>query len=330
VTQRLEPDAHEQSPRARGLAAVWPTYADPEAVSDRARRPDPPRPVFGRSVFGDWLVLREIAAPGGGALGLGLATTEDVTRALRGALLRHADDPPPTVLSGHEPDGRPLARPHVAFLALPALDAGEPTGAIGGVAIALPRDIEASDLQAILLAAARWERSGLRLTLGRLGAMQLERCDGPGEGGAPPDLSAWTGPARRWASVTPVALDRNPGDLTSPDPSAAARSAEEIVTRGCAHICLPPPTRVRVMRRSRFPAAPPAPAFMPFPRRASGKLKRVCVHVELEFAEPVAGPVVLGVGRYAGVGLCGRYGRLAAYCRSVELRQRRSTQGDER
>jgi CRISPR-associated protein Csb2 len=253
--------------------------------------------------------LREIAPPGGRALGLGLATTEDVTRALRGALLRHADDPPPTVLSGHEPDGRPLARPHVAFLALPALDVGEPTGAIGGVAIALPRDIEAGDLQAILLAAGRWERGGLRLTLGRLGVMRLERCDGPAEGGAAPDLSAWARPARRWASVTPVALDRNPGDLTSSDPrvaAVAARRAEEIVTRGCARICLPPPTRVRVMRRSRFPAAPPAPAFMPFPRRASGKLKRVCAHVELEFEEPVAGPVVLGVGRYAGVGLCMR------------------------
>lgn len=60
------------------------------------------------------------------------------------------------------------------------------------------------------------------------------------------------------------------------------------------------------MRRSRFAASPPAPAFMPFPRHGrEKKFQRVCVHAELEFEEPVAGPVMLGVGRYFGVGLCG-------------------------
>jgi len=44
---------------------------------------------------------------------------------------------------------------------------------------------------------------------------------------------------------------------------------------------------------------------MPYPRKGYGcKLKRVCVHVELRFDEPVTGPVLLGVGRYFGVGLC--------------------------
>lgn len=255
------------------------------------------------SLFGEWWVLRVAAIENQREPGLSLACTEDVTRALRGALLRHAVDPPPAVLSGHTTGGRPLERAHAAFLALP-----DKKGRINGVAIVLPRDIAPDDYQAMLLAAARWERSGARLWLGRLGAMRLERV----EAGGLIDPATWTASARRWASVTPVALDKNPGDLTASDPevaAAAARRAAEIVARGCAHICLPRPTHVRVMRRSRFAGLPPAPAFMPFPRHGSG-FKRVCVHVELEFAEPVEGPVMLGVGRYFGVGLLTTIGKL--------------------
>jgi hypothetical protein len=73
-----------------------------------------------RSVFGEVLALREVAGAGGRPIGLSLAHAELVARALRGALLHFASDPPPAVLSGHEPDGRRLVRPHVAFLALRA------------------------------------------------------------------------------------------------------------------------------------------------------------------------------------------------------------------
>jgi CRISPR-associated protein Csb2 len=215
------------------------------------------------------------------------------------------------VLSGHEPDGLRLERPHVAFLALPGPGSRNSPATIAGVAIVLPRDIEETDRRAILLAAARWEQSGARLLLGRLGAMRLARVSDPGSGESL-GLSALVGPSRRWASLTPVALQRNPGDLAAPNPEIAARAvrrAEEIVSRGCAHIWLPPPTRVRVLRRSLFPGAPSAPAFMPFPRPTPGRpprperFQRVCVHVELEFAEPVEGPLLLGAGRYFGVGV---------------------------
>jgi len=262
-----------------------------------------------RSVFGECIVLHEIAPLKERRLAPPLAPTEDITRSMRAALMRYADDPPPPVLTGHMPDGRRLEQPHVAFLAPPAnvcAPAGHGvaidglSGAVGAVAVVLPRGTAALDRAAIVCALERWERAGFRLLLGRAGVMQLARADTA--------LSqAWRGPSRRWASVTPVALERNPGDLTARDPgkaAAAVRHAEETVARGCTHIGLPRPTRVRVMPRSSFPAAPPASAFAPYPRNGNG-FKRVCVHVELEFAEPVQGPVVLGVGRYFGVGLCG-------------------------
>jgi CRISPR-associated protein Csb2 len=165
--------------------------------------------------------------------------------------------------------------------------------------------------------------------LGRLGVMQLERVECRDAGSAL-DPATWCRPSRRWASVTPVALDRNPGDLTAWDPrlaAQAARRAEEIVARACEHVGLPRPARVRVMRRSLFGAAPPAPSFMPYPRKGHG-FKRVCVHVELRFEEAVAGPVLLGVGRYFGVGLClclsdsGRCGSRGSTARVTSVMQK--------
>lgn len=265
-----------------------------------------PTPTSARSVFGECLVLRAVPEPGNPTRELPITCAEEIARAVRGALLRHAVDPPPAALSGHTPDGRRLEHPHAAFLALPDLR----SHSVAGAAIVLPREIEPEQRQAILLAAARWERSGLRLLLGRLGTMQLARVDAPTAGDSL-DTARWLGPSLRWASVTPIALHHNPGDLTSRDPAKAdraARRAAEIIASACAHICLPQPTRVRVFRHSMFPGVPSAPEFMPFPRKRGGagseKFTRVCVHAELEFAELVEGPVLVGAGRYFGVGLC--------------------------
>ena len=262
----------------------------------------------GRSTFGEWVVLRSVSLEGGRGPGPPLSSTEEITRALRGALLRHAIDPPPAALSGHTPDGRLLARPHAAFLALPSLGPSSHNASVTRVAIVLPHGIAPRDREAVLRAVARWQQRGMRLVLGRLGAMQLSCAAGSAaEEGLGPDT--WLGPARRWASVTPVALHRNPGKLTSPDPAVAARAArraEEIVSDACTHVGLPAPVRVRIMRRSRFPGVPAAPEFMPYPRKQAegARFQRVCAHVELEFDEAVQGPVLLGAGRYFGLGLC--------------------------
>ena len=141
--------------------------------------------------------------------------------------------------------------------------------------------------------------------LGRAGAMQLERVVDL-DPRSTLDPATWTQSSRRWASVTAVALDENPGDLSSHDPKTAADAAaraEEIVARSCERIGLSRPAWVQVMRRSLFDAAPDAVEFMPFPRLGKGP-RRVCIHVEMLFQEPVAGPVLIGAGRYFGLGLC--------------------------
>jgi CRISPR-associated protein Csb2 len=279
------------------------TLRDGRAVETPDARP---------SAFGELLTWR-CGADAREERPLSLADAESAARALRGALLRFADDPPPAVLSGHEPDGRRLERPHTAFLALPGFDGldattGDSPATVGALAISLPRDIAEADRQAILLAAARFEASGARLVFGRLGAVRLARLAGA-DADRSPALARLTGASRHWVSLTPVALPRNPGNLFAADPTRAARArheAEQTIADACSHSGLPRPAQVRLLRRSPFPTIPPAAAFAPYPRVGSGA-KRVCVHAALRFDEPVAGPVLVGAGRYFGVGACCRY-----------------------
>lgn len=298
--ERLE-SAYEkhQGVEPRVLPAVHQVYALEGGATQVA-------PVT--SVFGEWIILREMPGEQGRRLGLKLSKTEDITRALRGALLSHAGEAIPPSLSGHDANGQPIERTHVAYIPLADIGSTYASGNILGVAILLPKDIDAEERRAVLRAVGRFEQSGLRLTLGRAGVLELERILD-----ADPrrtlDSNWWTRSARRWGSVTPVALDRNPGNLYSDDPkeaAAAARKAEEIVMRACERVGLPAPRWVEIIRRSLFDAAPAARSYMPFPRKsASGNgFSRVCVHIEMCFEEPVAGPVLIGAGRYFGVGLC--------------------------
>jgi CRISPR-associated protein Csb2 len=108
----------------------------------------------------------------------------------------------------------------------------------------------------------------------------------------------WLGPSRRWASITPIVLDRYPkrdGD------------AEDMVVKACQYIDLPRPRDVVLMPGSLFTGAPPAKRFPPLPKK-SGKTLDQHTHALLIFDEQVRGPVLLGTGRYRGYGLCRPYG----------------------
>jgi CRISPR-associated protein Csb2 len=267
-----------------------------------------------RSVFTDeWIVLRQVAGPR-----LSTTLTEEVTQAVRAALMSHAQDPPPEVLSGHRENGDPSEEPHIAALALPYVGSPHATGVILGVAVVVPRHITYDNRMALLRAVGRWEESARQLLgdeeveappievrLGARGVIELERV----VWGAPPLANlrpaTWCRAARTWLSATPVALDRNPGNLFARDPDvarAAYDSAEGIIATGCERIGLPRPVRVEIIPSVPMPGVPKARAFPPFP--ADGrKPQRVKVHALIEFEEPVQGPVLVGAGRYYGLGL---------------------------
>ena len=153
---------------------------------------------------------------------------------------------------------------------------------LGGVAASLPRSTSAEDrrLANHALAVVR------RPTLGSLGVWDLEpvaREDGAQSG---------KGPSRIWTTLTPFVFGRYPRD-----PWGA--KAQTMVTEACGIAGLPEPVRVETGRQA-LPGVPPASGFPPLWHRP-GRPRSFHVHVRLEFAEPVEGPVLVGAGRHRGV-----------------------------
>jgi CRISPR-associated protein Csb2 len=105
--------------------------------------------------------------------------------------------------------------------------------------------------------------------------------------------------------VTPIALDRHPkGDHVE-----RSAEAKRLVALACARTELPEPTAIALSKHAaprgalsaRPPGGAPAWAVWARPGALAGK---ALVHAVIEFAAPVEGPVVLGAGRFFGLGLC--------------------------
>jgi CRISPR-associated protein Csb2 len=111
--------------------------------------------------------------------------------------------------------------------------------------------------------------------------------------------------ARLWASATPVLLDRHVKSGRSPERSD---EAEAMIREACARAGLPDPVAVSLTKHSAIVGAPPArpaggnPRWAGWARRKSFGA-RAFVHVRLAFDEAVPGPVLLGAGRFHGLGL---------------------------
>ncbi len=288
----------ETEPRV--LPAVFQRYT--------VRRPVTPT-TTSRSAFGiDWLVLRRTGGPH-----LPASSTVGVARSVRAALMKFAVQPPPELLTGHREDGGPARRPHLAIVPLPFVGHARADGSLLGVALILPRQADAEERRAVFRALAAWEAKHRRedeaapaipVHLGRAGELYLTRLDEiPEQVTLRP--ATWCGPARRWVSATPVALDRHPGDLHDPNPARAAkaaREAKETLAEAATYAGLPRPASVIVLPAAPLAGAPKAkhiPAFPPEPGRA----RRALAHASIEFESPVEGPVLLGAGRYLGLGL---------------------------
>ena len=234
----------------------------------------------------------------------------DVAAAMRGAIFRHAEEPIPEELSGHFGDGRPTTAPHVAFLPVPYVGFEHADGRLMGVAVAVPDTVSDETRQALFRAIGNWERRegrGLTLTLGRHGALRISRLAGL------TDIvtlrpRVWARPSRRWVSATPIALPRHPGRLgkgTATARSKAWASAEASVVAACSHVGLPRPIDVHVSLTPLVVGSRAAPQFPAFRQngREGNPVQRQLVHASLAFENLVGGPLVLGTGRFSGLGL---------------------------
>ncbi len=272
-----------------------------------------------------------------------------ITRAARAALLHHAVQPVPEIISGHQQQRGatgptpPLATSHLAVV--PLLNAGNPhsDGTIYGIALILPADCLDEDRTAVETSLRAWAAADrynndeftLRLPAepdGRLNEYALMDL-GVDRGKSRSEAEwlnmaltsrrktttrdYWCRPARRWLTVTPIALDNFPRNLRSVNPETRNRAETEAaasVARACVHAGLAGHAQdVTVTIRLDAPLAgipavstgPFTPGQRRFPGYKTGNgAPRGCVHAEIDFPEPVRGPVLVGAGRYLGYGLC--------------------------
>lgn len=273
------------------------------AVPQRYGPPLSERPSVRSSLFADdWIVFERV----GGAR-IQSSRTADLARALRGALLeRHGQPGMPAALSGHEADGRPTTQPHLAFVALPYVGSEHADGSVKGMAIVPPRLFTRSDQVLLYRLIAQWEQAqpdGCLTLAGKgLPPVVFKRVEVASLESSRP--RRWSRQSNRFVTATPIALDRNPGNLRSNferTAHKAAEDAEATIADSCEAIGLPRPSNVEISFAPLLQGAQAATAFL---AARPGKPQRVRVHAEIKFAENVCGPVLIGAGRHFGLGLC--------------------------
>lgn len=231
---------------------------------------------------------------------LGLPSTLKLTEVLRHTIMSHCpEQPPPEWLCGHGPDGKASGQPHLAFVPLPFIGHDHADGRIMGAALVLPRHIDPAHAGRCLGPILR-EDNGEPRRLRLFDAAWLD-CEAELETRWPPPQHSlqkdpWIGPARRWASVTPTVLDRHHEGRDKWERAA------ESVRLSCTRIGLPAPTEVVLHPDSLFRGAPRSSTFPRLTRkRDQGRMHHT--HALLEFDREVAGPVLVGAGRFRGYGL---------------------------
>lgn len=269
------------------------------------------------SVFSDqWILLDD---QGGDCPDLrGIAV---VARRLRDALMSHYEHSPiPEVLSGHHADGSPLTSPHIAIVPLADVGAQYSSGRLMGVALVLPREVDVQRLNAERAWLAGFEDpdGGIErwrtfdgavaaiqdLKLGAAGVWPIRRVLETSKKSLEP--ARYNRPAARWTTVTPIALDRYPKGKT---PEEREEEMCATVAASCVNIGLPEPREVRLYKHASVRGAPSAYPSGKAPAWTRWALpdslaNRMLTHAVIEFREPVRGPVILGAGRFAGLGLC--------------------------
>jgi CRISPR-associated protein Csb2 len=250
---------------------------------------------------------------------VGLVSTWKLAETFHKTLLDHwtrtSTDPVPSWLSGHAPSGSgektgPTRSCHLSVFPLPYVDSKHADGHILGIGIAIPK-VEHTGLTPGQLL-SQWNRV-FRSMLGECGELQLTPKDGSFAITLSPETSTkpaqalaparWTRAAATWRTVTPIVLDQHPKPHFKKDPVAWRESCQEIIALACRNLGLPAPISIDPSPYSALNGVPPAPA-MPAPGKREGRPARFHIHATIIFPEKIAGPILLGAGRFRGYGLC--------------------------
>ena len=270
------------------------------------------------SIFSDrWLILEHVAGDMPDIRACGI-----VAKTLRDALLDGYSriglgNAIPEVISGHAADSRPTRAPHLAVVPLTFTGFPYADGHIMGFALVPPRDstiLDDENFRRALRKLAPIDEDGRRmLTLipkagipsGDAFSIKLSPTFEVPANKRSLDPVLYISPARTFATVTPIVLDRH---LKAKGAARQEEIATQIAT-ACRNVGLPEPEAVVADKHSAIegtPAAYPSAKSPPWMRwrQPPSLASRQLTHAVIRFAQPVEGPVILGAGRFIGLGLC--------------------------
>ena len=311
------------TPKHPGASARRRVYPGRLVELEAAHRANPVRPKIepGASVPAgppassaaspsDWLVLKVIEGDPPD-----LRASALVCRALRRALMsgyRSAGlgDAIPETVSGHTPDGKPTLRPHLAVVPLAFAGYPHADGRVFGYACVPPAGLDLRKEPGFIEAfeAIAPYDHGRECRVLELAGSPLTKLLRLVPAGATLKRSLSPKPylqrARVWASVTPIVLDRHLK-------RKGGGEIREILAGACENAGLPrpDPDRIQVGKHSAVEGAPPARPSAGAPPWTRWKVPesfatRSLVHAVIDFGRETAGPVLLGAGRFTGLGLC--------------------------
>lgn len=195
--------------------------------------------------------------------------------AMRAAVLSKAGDDAPAMLHGHAGD-------HAAWAVIPDVAHPHAKGRVLGIGLWLPKGVQEQDRTRCALPLVQVNHVNFR-------GERIPLKEPPAHTSDPHGLhrSTWARPSRRWASVTPVVLDRHP---------KKGQTVEAAIAESVAFAGFPRPAAVEVGQHPAFRGVPLAREFRP---RSGGRW----MHVLLDFEQRVAGPMLIGRDRHFGMGL---------------------------
>lgn len=333
---RSEPATAEipQEPKRRiyqgRLLELSKSYERFKASADKKDRPRPGAPIAvkqhapesRRNVFSDrWLILEHV----GGEMP-DICAAAIVARGIRTALMSgygQISAEIPAAVSGHQADGNPACAPHLAIVSMSFTGFPHADGRVLGFALVPPTGsdlLEDDTFRKVLRKLAPLNDDYGRRVLevksahgaaeNQAFALKFSPSFEASPGQRSLDPALYTRTARRFATATPIALDR----YLKKQGEARIEEISEQVARACERIGLPRPASVFPDKHSAVQGAVSAypsgrsPAWLNW-RLPDSLAGRQLTHAVIEFAKPVEGPVLLGAGRFVGMGLCRPLGR---------------------
>lgn len=232
-----------------------------------------------------------------------LAAFPLVAKRLRDALLKCAPAgiSIPPLVSGHDASRGPTDEAHIAIVPLADVGWSHSHGRLMGIALVWPRAVAAEDRRAALRILASFLRRGDDglLHFGPDGSWRLTLEAETTR--ASLGFGRYARTARRWNTVLPVVLDRHPKDKPG-------NELADIVARACRNVGLPASAidrlEVEIHKHSPVKGAPSVREVLQSVPADSPYRTRPFAHIALNFANPIRGPLILGAGRFRGLGLC--------------------------